>query len=171
MSYNSGVFIKVPEGAVPPNGVEGVAGMNDGSGHTFAATYTEGVQLVAPFGAPVPGTLQTTDNVNNVLTNYPTSKPPTFTSDGVNPGLFQTFAVPAGEDGSTPETIPASYSGQGQLNTEDFLSTIGVNIPQQGSPALANSSVQQTIQGVASTAVQINNFYVGSVGKTGGQFS
>ena len=81
-------------------------------------------------------------------------------------------AFPQSPSGSITNEAATWNFDNDLTSTENVLTNeLMVESAQQGSPALANSSVQQTIQGLASTAVQINNFYGGAVGSTGNKFA
>lgn len=72
---------------------------------------------------------------------------------------------------------PATYNyNQTITSTQELLTSLDIEEIQQGTAALANSTVQATVAGVGVTSstlqpYQINNFYSGSVGKVGSKFS
>jgi hypothetical protein len=155
MSWQSETYIFLSPSATPPNTIEGVPIAITSVGIPVLAT-SPGANKVTPFGADENADL--TLSQNGLF--YPVSKAPAS-------GLWLTNES---DDGSTPVAVDASYSGQGELHTQEYLSTIGENIPQSGAPALTNAS-QQVIAGVAASALQVFNFYGGSVGSVGNKFS
>jgi hypothetical protein len=79
--------------------------------------------------------------------------------------------------------MPTVYSSpptfnwdESESSTEYYLAAgMEIQTAQQGTAALANSTVQATVSGIGQTTsttqpLAINNWYSGSVGKTGGKF-
>jgi len=78
---------------------------------------------------------------------------------------------PQSPSGTISSEAPPFQFSTSQMVTESFLTDVlMVESDQQGAPALTNST-QQVISGVAATALQVLNFYGGSVGVSGSKFS
>jgi hypothetical protein len=91
---------------------------------------------------------------------------------------FPNYAEPLGTAvPNTPPAPPAPQSTSGAITTDigrtesatqTALATLGIESPQQGTPAL-DANHQPVIAGCSSVA--LNNYYGGSVGSTGTKFS